>query len=110
MARAPALGDPSGLPGSGRREVPCGTRPFQSTSRGSVDVRSKHDLVAADSGESAANGWSLRDLLGTNASHGHDLEHEDHAMMLGWELAPTSASFGRAPGASTPGCRAGRLP
>jgi hypothetical protein len=63
--------------------VPCGTRPLQSTSWGSVGVRSKDDLVAADSGESAANGRSLRDLLGANASHGHDLEHEREASVMG---------------------------
>ena len=58
------------------------------TRRGIPDDVSKEDVVALDPGESVLIGIHFRDFVGPYVAHCHQLAHEDHAMMLGWETIP----------------------
>ena len=49
---------------------------------------SKEDLVALDPGESVIVYRGFRDFVGPYVAHCHNLAHEDHAMMFGWEITP----------------------
>jgi FtsP/CotA-like multicopper oxidase with cupredoxin domain len=55
---------------------------------GHPDDVSREDLVALDPGESAVIYRGFRDFVGPYVAHCHNLAHEDHAMMFGWEIAP----------------------
>jgi len=46
----------------------------------------REDLVALDPGESVILYRGFRDFLGPYVAHCHNLAHEDHAMMFGWEI------------------------
>ncbi|MFN0027964.1 MAG: multicopper oxidase family protein [Acidimicrobiales bacterium] len=50
------------------------------------DDVSKEDTVALDPGESVIIGRYFRDFTGKYVAHCHNLAHEDHAMMFGWEV------------------------
>lgn len=52
------------------------------------DDRSREDLVALDPGESVIVYRGFRDFVGPYVAHCHNLAHEDHAMMFGWEITP----------------------
>ena len=49
---------------------------------------SREDLVALDPGESVIIYRGFRDFVGPYVAHCHNLAHEDHAMMFGWEITP----------------------
>src|SRR3954454_14618423 len=49
---------------------------------------SREDLVALDPGESVLIYRGFRDFVGPYVAHCHNLAHEDHAMMFGWEITP----------------------
>lgn len=49
---------------------------------------SKEDLAALDPGESVIIYRGFRDFTGPYVAHCHNLAHEDHAMMFGWEVIP----------------------
>ena len=53
---------------------------------GHPDDRSREDLVALDPGESVLIYRGFRDFVGPYVAHCHNLAHEDHAMMFGWEI------------------------
>ncbi|HET7195163.1 MAG TPA: multicopper oxidase domain-containing protein [Nocardioides sp.] len=53
---------------------------------GHPDDRSREDLVALDPGESVIVYRGFRDFVGPYVAHCHNLAHEDHAMMFGWEI------------------------
>jgi|tagenome__1003787_1003787.scaffolds.fasta_scaffold20985173_2 FtsP/CotA-like multicopper oxidase with cupredoxin domain len=55
---------------------------------GHPDDRSKEDLAALDPGESVIVYRGFRDFVGPYVAHCHNLVHEDHAMMFGWEIVP----------------------
>ncbi len=55
---------------------------------GHPDDKSKEDLVALDPGESVILYRGFRDFVGPYVAHCHNLAHEDHAMMFGWEITP----------------------
>jgi len=55
---------------------------------GHPDDISKEDLVALDPSESVIICRSFRDFVGKYVAHCHNLAHEDHAMMFGWEIVP----------------------
>jgi FtsP/CotA-like multicopper oxidase with cupredoxin domain len=55
---------------------------------GHPDDVSKEDLVALDPGESTIVWRGFRDFVGPYVAHCHNLAHEDHAMMFGWEITP----------------------
>jgi FtsP/CotA-like multicopper oxidase with cupredoxin domain len=55
---------------------------------GHPDDVSKEDLVALDPGESTIVYRGFRDFVGPYVAHCHNLAHEDHAMMFGWEITP----------------------
>jgi FtsP/CotA-like multicopper oxidase with cupredoxin domain len=55
---------------------------------GHPDDVSKEDLAALDPGESVVLYRGFRDFTGPYVAHCHNLAHEDHAMMFGWEIAP----------------------
>ena len=52
------------------------------------DDTSREDLVALDPGESVIIARQFRDFVGPYVAHCHNLAHEDHAMMFGWEIVP----------------------
>ena len=44
--------------------------------------------VALGPGESVVICREFRDFVGKYVAHCHNLAHEDHAMMFGWEIVP----------------------
>src|SRR4051794_26011558 len=52
------------------------------------DDTSMEDLVALDPSESVIIYRGFRDFVGPYVAHCHNLAHEDHAMMFGWEITP----------------------
>ena len=53
---------------------------------GHPDDLSKEDLGALDPSESVIIWRGFRDFVGPYVAHCHNLAHEDHAMMFGWEV------------------------
>lgn len=53
---------------------------------GHPDDASKEDLINLDPSESVIVYRGLRDFVGPYVAHCHNLAHEDHAMMFGWEI------------------------
>jgi FtsP/CotA-like multicopper oxidase with cupredoxin domain len=52
------------------------------------DDYGREDLVALDPSESTIIYRGFRDFVGPYVAHCHNLAHEDHAMMFGWEITP----------------------
>ena len=52
------------------------------------DDGSREDLAALDPSESVIIYRQFRDFTGNYVAHCHNLAHEDHAMMFGWEITP----------------------
>jgi FtsP/CotA-like multicopper oxidase with cupredoxin domain len=52
------------------------------------DDLGREDLVALDPSESVIVYRGFRDFVGPYVAHCHNLAHEDHAMMFGWEITP----------------------
>jgi len=52
------------------------------------DDVSREDVVALDPSESVIIGRYFRDFVGPYVAHCHNLAHEDHQMMWGWEITP----------------------
>jgi FtsP/CotA-like multicopper oxidase with cupredoxin domain len=50
------------------------------------DDYGREDLAALDPAESVILYRGFRDFLGPYVAHCHNLAHEDHAMMFGWEI------------------------
>ena len=55
---------------------------------GHPEDASREDLVALDPSESVIVYRGFRDFVGPYVAHCHNLAHEDHAMMFGWEITP----------------------
>jgi FtsP/CotA-like multicopper oxidase with cupredoxin domain len=55
---------------------------------GHPDDVSREDLIALDPSESVIVYRGFRDFIGPYVAHCHNLAHEDHAMMFGWEITP----------------------
>jgi FtsP/CotA-like multicopper oxidase with cupredoxin domain len=55
---------------------------------GHPDDESREDLINLDPGESVIVARQFRDFVGPYVAHCHNLAHEDHAMMFGWEIIP----------------------
>jgi FtsP/CotA-like multicopper oxidase with cupredoxin domain len=53
---------------------------------GHPDDVAREDLVALDPSESVIVYRGFRDFTGPYVAHCHNLAHEDHAMMFGWEI------------------------
>jgi FtsP/CotA-like multicopper oxidase with cupredoxin domain len=53
---------------------------------GHPDDLGREDLVALDPSESVIVYRGFRDFTGPYVAHCHNLAHEDHAMMFGWEI------------------------
>jgi FtsP/CotA-like multicopper oxidase with cupredoxin domain len=68
------------------RTVMRNGRDVTQSSPGHPDDVSREDLVALDPGESVIIYRGFRDFTGPYVSHCHNLAHEDHAMMFGWEI------------------------
>jgi FtsP/CotA-like multicopper oxidase with cupredoxin domain len=58
------------------------------SSPGHPDDLGREDLVALDPSESVILYRGFRDFVGPYVGHCHNLAHEDHAMMFGWEITP----------------------
>ena len=52
------------------------------------DDSGREDLAALDPAESVIVYRGFRDFVGPYVAHCHNLAHEDHAMMFGWEITP----------------------
>jgi FtsP/CotA-like multicopper oxidase with cupredoxin domain len=52
------------------------------------DDISREDTIALDPGESVIIYRGFRDFVGPYVVHCHNLMHEDHAMMIAWEITP----------------------
>lgn len=52
------------------------------------DGLAREDVIALDPGESVIIARQFRDFVGPYVAHCHNLAHEDHAMMFGWEIVP----------------------
>ena len=52
------------------------------------DDFSREDLINLDPSESVIIYRGFRDFTGPYVAHCHNLAHEDHAMMFGWEITP----------------------
>jgi FtsP/CotA-like multicopper oxidase with cupredoxin domain len=63
-------------------------RDVTQASPGHPDDHSREDLVALDPSESVQIYRGFRDFVGPYVAHCHNLAHEDHAMMFGWEITP----------------------
>jgi FtsP/CotA-like multicopper oxidase with cupredoxin domain len=55
---------------------------------GHPDDLSREDLINLDPSESVIIYRGFRDFVGPYVAHCHNLAHEDHAMMFGWEIVP----------------------
>ena len=55
-------------------------------SPGRPDDFSREDTIGLDPGESVIVYRGFRDFRGPYVAHCHNLAHEDHAMMFGWEI------------------------
>jgi FtsP/CotA-like multicopper oxidase with cupredoxin domain len=55
---------------------------------GHPEDMAREDLVALDPGESVIIARQFRTFTGPYVAHCHNLAHEDHAMMFGWEIVP----------------------
>jgi len=53
-----------------------------------VDDTAKDDVVQLDPSESVIFYRNFRTFTGKYVAHCHNLAHEDHAMMFGWEIIP----------------------
>jgi len=65
-----------------------GRRVDVTPNKGHPDDYSREDLVALDPDESVIVYRGFRDFVGPYVAHCHNLNHEDHAMMFGWEITP----------------------
>jgi FtsP/CotA-like multicopper oxidase with cupredoxin domain len=63
-----------------------GREVWQTPDAGHSDDKSREDLVALDPNESVVVYRHFRDFVGPYVAHCHNLAHEDHAMMFGWEI------------------------
>ncbi len=63
-----------------------GKEPTGASDSGHPDDVAREDLVALDPGESVIIYRGFRDFVGPYVAHCHNLAHEDHAMMFGWEI------------------------
>ena len=70
------------------RTVMRNRRDVTLSSPGHPDDVAREDLVALDPGESVIIYRGFRDFVGPYVAHCHNLAHEDHAMMFGWEITP----------------------
>jgi FtsP/CotA-like multicopper oxidase with cupredoxin domain len=55
---------------------------------GNPEDTGREDLVNLDPSESVVIYRGFRDFVGPYVAHCHNLAHEDHAMMFGWEITP----------------------
>jgi FtsP/CotA-like multicopper oxidase with cupredoxin domain len=63
-----------------------GKEPTGPTDKAHPDDVAREDLVALDPSESVIIYRQFRDFVGPYVAHCHNLAHEDHAMMFGWEI------------------------
>ena len=52
------------------------------------DDSGKEDVVALDPGEDVVISRRFRTFVGPYVAHCHNLAHEDHSMMFGWDIIP----------------------
>ena len=65
-----------------------GKAPSTSDSRHYADDSSKEDVIALDPSEETVISRRFRTFTGPYVAHCHNLAHEDHNMMFGWEIVP----------------------
>lgn len=68
------------------RTVMRNNKDVTKASPGHPEDLSREDLVALDPSESVIIYRGFRDFVGPYVAHCHNLAHEDHAMMFGWEI------------------------
>jgi FtsP/CotA-like multicopper oxidase with cupredoxin domain len=70
------------------RTVMRNGREVKAGNRSHPDDISREDLASLDPGESVIVYRGFRDFTGPYVGHCHNLAHEDHAMMFGFEISP----------------------
>jgi FtsP/CotA-like multicopper oxidase with cupredoxin domain len=53
-----------------------------------MDDTAKEDVIALDPSEETYISRRFRTFTGPYVAHCHNLAHEDHNMMFGWEIMP----------------------
>ena len=53
-----------------------------------IDDTGKEDVIALDPSEETVISRRFRTFVGQYVAHCHNLAHEDHNMMFGWEIVP----------------------
>ena len=73
-----------------RNGVPTATppRPPAIADGAHIDDRSREDVVNLDPGDECVIYRKFRTFTGPYVAHCHNLAHEDHSMMFGWEIVP----------------------
>ena len=56
-------------------------------------LKSKKDVVTLGPGDEIKIFGRWRDFLGTHVMHCHNVVHEDHAMMIRWDIVPAGQGF-----------------
>ena len=76
----------------------CGVAERQAgvRARGTPDDTGKEDVVALDPSEEVVISRRFRTFTGPYVAHCHNLAHEDHNMMFGWEILPCKGLAGTA--------------
>ena len=65
-----------------------GKAPSTSDGRHYADDIAKEDVIALDPSEDTVISRRFRTFTGPYVAHCHNLAHEDHNMMFGWEIRP----------------------
>jgi len=68
-----------------------GKAPSTGDARHYADDSSKEDVIALDPSETTVISRKFRTFTGPYVAHCHNLAHEDHNMMFGWEIVPEGA-------------------
>jgi len=68
-----------------------GKAPSTSDARHYADDIAKEDVIALDPSETTVISRKFRTFTGPYVAHCHNLAHEDHNMMFGWEIVPEGA-------------------
>jgi FtsP/CotA-like multicopper oxidase with cupredoxin domain len=53
-----------------------------------IDDRSREDVVNLGPGDECVIYRKFRTFTGKYVAHCHNLAHEDHSMMFGWQIVP----------------------
>jgi len=70
-----------------RNGVPTPKLPIDGAVAADIDDFGKEDTIALGPGDSVVIFRRFRTFIGPYVAHCHNLAHEDHTMMFGWEIS-----------------------